>query len=46
MVQIVSGLTLSETQRSISFCGHTILGRDIFVVPDSKEDPRFSDNPW
>ena len=39
------GLTLSETQRSISFCGHTILGRDIFVVPDSKEDPRFSDNP-
>ncbi len=39
------GLTFSETPRSISFCGHTILGRDILVVSDSKEDPRFADNP-
>ena len=39
------GLDASETPRSISFCGHTILGDRIFVIPDALLDPRFADNP-
>jgi len=39
------GLKNSETSRSISFCGHAILGSDVFIVEDTLEDDRFSDNP-
>lgn len=39
------GLDACETGRDISFCGHAILGRDIFEVGDAREDPRFADNP-
>lgn len=39
------GLDASETAREISFCGHAILGSDIFYVKDALEDQRFSDNP-
>jgi len=39
------GLNATETPRDISFCGHAILGTDIFCVPDTLEDPRFCDNP-
>lgn len=39
------GLDVSETPRSISFCGHTILGNTAMVVPDTLRDPRFADNP-
>ncbi len=39
------GLDASETPRDISFCGHAILGDDIFVIPDASQDGRFSDNP-
>jgi signal transduction histidine kinase/CheY-like chemotaxis protein len=31
--------------RSVSFCGHTILGSAAFIVPDTRKDPRFADNP-
>jgi diguanylate cyclase (GGDEF)-like protein/PAS domain S-box-containing protein len=39
------GLEDSETARDISFCGHGILGKEIFEVPDALLDPRFADNP-
>lgn len=39
------GLQVTETPRDISFCGHAILGDDIFVINDAAKDSRFSDNP-
>ncbi len=39
------GLSASETSRDISFCGHAILGSEIFIIPNTKEDERFADNP-
>ena len=39
------GLSASETPREISFCGHTILQRDLLLVPDAALDERFAGNP-
>ena len=39
------GLDVSETPRSISFCGHAILHDAPLVIPDASKDPRFADNP-
>ncbi len=39
------GLDVPETDRSDSFCAHTILEDDVLVIPDATADPRFSDNP-
>jgi diguanylate cyclase (GGDEF)-like protein len=39
------GLDACETGRDISFCGHAILGNDIFIIEDALEDERFADNP-
>jgi len=39
------GLSVRETPRDVSFCGHAILGEDIFLIPDALLDVRFADNP-
>src|SRR3972149_3929633 len=39
------GLSTREGKRAISFCGHALLASDIFIVPDTKKDPRFAKNP-
>jgi PAS domain S-box-containing protein len=39
------GWDVEGTPRDSSFCGHTILGPDLLVVPDATADPRFADNP-
>ena len=39
------GLDACETGRDISFCGHAILGREVFEINDASKDPRFADNP-
>jgi PAS domain S-box-containing protein len=40
-----AGLDATETPRDTSFCAHAMLGRDIFVIPDACDDPRFATNP-
>jgi diguanylate cyclase (GGDEF)-like protein len=39
------GLDAAETPRNISFCGHAILGDDIFLISNALADQRFADNP-
>lgn len=39
------GLDVTESPRDTSFCSHTILDRQVMVVPDARVDERFADNP-
>jgi phosphoribosyl 1,2-cyclic phosphodiesterase len=39
------GLDTCETSRETSFCSHAVASQDVLVVPDTFQDPRFSDNP-
>nr|WP_243401440.1 ATP-binding protein [Leptospira harrisiae] len=39
------GLNTRETPRSLAFCSHAILGDELFLIPNAKEDLRFQNNP-
>ena len=39
------GLTLRETPRSVSFCGHAIHNDGLFIVQDTHKDERFRQSP-
>ncbi|MEI6057462.1 MAG: GAF domain-containing protein [bacterium] len=40
-----TGLDQKEGERAISFCGHALIVKDLFVVEDTLLDDRFKDNP-
>jgi len=39
------GVEVKETPRECSICAHAIQQRDLFIVSDTLEDPRFRENP-
>src|SRR5947209_18630663 len=39
------GVTVNETSRDISFCGHAITQCELFIVSDATLDERFAQNP-
>jgi PAS domain S-box-containing protein len=39
------GLTITETERDIAFCAHTVERRQATVVLDAASEPRFAHNP-
>lgn len=39
------GMSSRETSRNISFCTHTIMGNELFLVSDATRDPRFAESP-
>lgn len=39
------GVDVKEGPRAISFCGHAMLADELFIIPDTKKDARFADNP-
>ena len=41
----ITGLSIRETPRSVSFCSHTIQQSGLLLVENAAEDPRFRNNP-
>lgn len=39
-------LDMSETERELSFCAHTIAQRDVLVISDTHKDIRFKNHPF
>lgn len=39
------GLTITETERDIAFCAHTVERRQATVILDAASEPRFAHNP-
>jgi GAF domain-containing protein len=39
------GVQVPETPRESSICAHAIQQADLFIVPDTLQDPRFRENP-
>lgn len=39
------GLSKTEGDRAISFCGHALVEDEILIIPDTLKDERFADNP-
>ncbi|KKT40476.1 MAG: Diguanylate cyclase with GAF sensor [Candidatus Giovannonibacteria bacterium GW2011_GWA2_44_13b] len=39
------GTLAKEGAREVSFCGHALLAREIFIVENTLKDERFKDNP-
>jgi C4-dicarboxylate-specific signal transduction histidine kinase len=41
-----SGIDIKHSDRDISFCGHAIEGKELFIINDATKDERFFDNPF
>jgi diguanylate cyclase (GGDEF)-like protein len=41
-----AGQSSAPVPRELSFCSHTIVNDGMLVVPDTRTDPRFRDNPY
>ncbi|MTJ06706.1 PAS domain S-box protein [Anabaena sp. UHCC 0204] len=39
------GIAISEIPRDLAFGSYTILEREIFIIPDTLQDPKFANNP-
>lgn len=39
------GIDLVETPRDMSFCAHALFSNEIMIIPDTRLDHRFADNP-
>lgn len=39
------GVQVRETSKEVSICAHAIQQNDLFIVPDTLQDPRFRDSP-
>ncbi|WP_298715908.1 sensor domain-containing diguanylate cyclase [uncultured Oceanisphaera sp.] len=39
------GLGVKETPLNISICAHVLLQSELFIIPDTSQDPRFVHNP-
>ena len=41
-----TGIDACETSRDASFCAHALIGTELLIVEDAREDARFARNVW